>query len=354
MSHLAPPANSTPEFVAGWTARAIADGTEPVTATPNPTPAPTPTPAVRVIAPTENFQTVIDTAPPSETQFALDPKASYKGTGNWTPKRGNFTLNGQGASVVFSEPAGASSIIRTTSPGARFENLIVSVAAAGNFDMFRFQADSCAAIGCTLTGPTIATFGMADVGGTKALFQGNTIPLVNSVAVYLSEDDAHAIGNTFTVGSAGETVLRVDNPAVTPVRCPQRVIVSGNTFFTVGGANQKGCVEWRSAGSGCVFQSNTCHDYVRVGQDGMTLPGQSIAGLQILGNTFIGAGPEPVNLMIKNGVILIGTASNHFSVVHPITMSGPAEVTFNPATTAAAADYNKANVPANVKVTGGY
>lgn len=311
---------------------------------------------VRLIGVTENWQNVIDTAPATQTQFSLSPKAAYKGVGNWIPKRGNWTLDGQGASIVFTEPAGASSIIRVgaSTPDVNFKNMTVSVAVAGNFDMFRFQAPVCSAINVTLTGPTIATFGMADIGGTHALFQGCTIPLTNSVSIYMTEDDAQASGNTL-VGSVGETVMRVDNPAPSAtLRLPNRVIITGNTFFTVGGKNEKGAVEWRNAGTGCVFQDNTMHDYVRVGQDGMTAASQSISGIQILGNTFIGQGPLPVNLMLKNGIVLIGVTSNKFSVVHPIDISGPSQVTFNPPTTAAEALYNKANVTANAAITGGF
>lgn len=329
-----------------------------VVAPPPPPPVITPPPAlsVRLIAVTENWQNVIDTAPATTTQFALVPNGQYKGVGNWIPKRGSFTLDGQQASVVFTEPAGSSSVIRVSSatPDVTFRNMVVSVAVAGNFDMFRLQAPMCAVIACTLVGPTIATFGMADLGATHALFQGNKAVVTNSVTIYATEDDAQIAGNTLA-GSYGETVVRVDNPApLATLRLPNRVSISGNTISTVGGTNQKGAIEWRYAGTGSMCQSNTLHDYIRIGQDGMTTAGQSIEEIQVLGNTFVGQGPEPVNIMVKNGVVLFGTSSNKFSVVHPITMSGPATVTFNPPTNAPAALYNKANVTANVAITGGF
>lgn len=321
-------------------------------------PVPPADPAIIVIQPTQVINTIIDSktalSPAKQQKFALIPGKTYNLAGNWSPKFGNFDLDCTGATVIVTEPANCSSGIRTTQPNCTFRNGTWSFLTAGQYDLFRFQAPLCSAIGVTLTGPTIATFGMADVGGTHALFQNCIIPITNSVSIYLTEDDAQAIGNTLA-GSYGETVLRVDNPApVKTPRNPNRVLVTGNTFHTVGGTNQKGAVEWRNAGTGCVFQNNTMYDYARVGQDGMTTAGQSIGGIQVLGNKFIGNGPLLVNLMLKNGVILIGVASNTFSVIHPITMSGPAQVTFNPATTAAAALYNKANVTANVAITGGF
>lgn len=342
------------DFIAGyqlgWSDKSASRTNQfPVPVTP---PLPPVDPTVRVIQPTENFQTVIDTSAPTVTTFQLVTGKTYQGVGNWTPARDNFTLDGMGATAILTEPAACSSVFKLAKPNVTIRNLIVSMLTAGQDVMFRILAPVCSVINCTLVGPTIATFCLVDAGGTHALVQGNTVPLTNAVSIYGCEDDGQYLNNVMA-GSYGETTFRISNRP--DGHSPARVLVAGNT---INGSykNAKGSWELRSLGVSCVFHGNTMNDYGRAGQDGMTSPGQSIAGLLIDGNTWVGEGSIKENLMLKNGIITV--SNNKFAVSiaeRPITVSGPLTLTLpannNTVTPVGTQLYNPAK-PANVTING--
>lgn len=308
---------------------------------------PPPDPSAIVIQPTQVLTYVIDSSTNAKTttKFTLVAGKAYSMPGNWSPKFGNFDLDATTATIIVTEPAGASSGVRTTKPNCTFRNGTWSFLTAGNFTLFRFQAPVCSVIGATLTGPTIATFGMGDVGGTQALFQNCVIPITNSCSIFLTEDDNQLMGCSM-LGSYGEAVFRVDNN--TNGKMPARVLVKYNTVTDL---NNKGS-EWRYAAAGAVMSGNTFNKtYVRVGQDKCTTVGQSIGGITITGNTFNGADALGMCLMLKNGIVAaVGNIyppdgpSNH----NPITVSGPLQLVVD-----APNLYDAATKPANVTVTGG-
>lgn len=312
-------------------------------------PPPPPDPSVMTIQPTQVITTVIDanTNLKTTTKFQLVPGKTYSFPGNWLPKNGNFDLTATGATVIITEPAGASSGIRSTKPNCTFRGGTWSFLTAGQFCLFRFQAPLCSVIGVTLTGPTIATFGMGDLGGTQALFSKCIIPITNSCSIFLTEDDNQCIGCTFA-GSYGEAVFRVDNNTATPPKLPARVLVNNNT---VNDLNRKGS-EWRNAAAGCQMTGNTFNaTYVRIGQDGMKTPGQSIMGILVTGNTWTSADALGMCLECKNGIVT--AIKNVYPPISPamhnaITVSGPLTLTVD-----APNLYNATTKPANVTVTGG-
>lgn len=186
-------------------------------------------------------------------------------------------------------------------------------------------------------------------GGAGTIIEDCTIGVCNSVGVF-STQAISILRNKFA-GSIGEVSVRVDctNPGMVS---PNDVVIDSNIIHAAG-TNQKGAVELRVLGVRNKLTRNTLYDYVRGGQDGMTTAGQSIGELLIDQNTFVGPGGLPENLMIKNGVITIGT--NRYSIAqHPITLGGPAKITFNPPVQASSNLYNRQNVQGNVQIVGGY
>lgn len=317
---------------------------------PPPVPAPipvpmNPAPAVRVISPNENIQQVIDTTAFVAYQLALGAK--YTLAGNWQPKRGGWSLDCLNASVTFTEPASASSVVKLTLPNITIRNMVASMNVTGQDVLFRISGALCSVINCTYVGPIIATFGFVDVGGVHALFSACMVPVTNSCSFYSCEDDSNFSGNTLH-GSVGETVFRFDNSPTG--KKPAGIVFFGNTVYTVGGTNQKGCGELRSVDEDTTVTSNIFYDYVRVGQAGMTSVTQSVVSLLLSGNIWKGVGTIPENLMIMNGAVTV--SGNTFLGPHPpVTLAGPATVAFS-SNVSPVPLFNPANKPANVTVSG--
>jgi hypothetical protein len=168
-------------------------------------------------------------------------------------------------------------------------------------------------------------FGLAGAG---SVVRSCSFGTTSSVTVF-STQPCTIHGNLFG-GSVGEVPLRIDctNPGGVS---PSNVIMTNNTIHSVGGKNQKGCVELRQLGTGCQLTGNTFFDYVRVGQGTATSRTEFANGLLVEGNAWPQLPPTvPLDLLLMSGITTV-VKDNDFLVnatMQTADIGGESEVTF--------------------------